>query len=82
MVLAEKEDECCQRLTVSSYKHYLGCLGKLKIMHSLEAGVSENDDNDEDVEPADDDREFMKLLGNEIDKVTHFYTSKVSRVML
>ena len=39
--------------------------------------MSENDDNDEDVEPADDDREFMKLLGNEIDKVTQFYTSKV-----
>lgn len=30
------------------------------------------------MEPADDDREFMKLLGNEIDKVTQFYTSKVS----
>lgn len=41
------------------------------------AGISENDEYDDDVEPADDDREFMKLLSNEIDRVTSFYTAKV-----
>ena len=41
------------------------------------AGGSDNEENDEEIEPADDDREFMKLLANEIDKVTQFYTSKV-----
>ena len=44
-------------------------------------GISELDDNDENddgIEPAHDDKEFMKLLSNEIDKVTQFYHAKVS----
>lgn len=40
-------------------------------------GVSDNEDN-EDTEPADDDQDFMKLLADEIEKVTSFYVSKAS----
>lgn len=44
---------------------------------SWPAGGSDGEENDDEVEPADDDREFMRLLGDEIEKVTSFYTSKV-----
>ena len=44
-------------------------------MRRLLLGLS---DNDEEVEPADDDKGFMKLLSEEIEKVTRFYTTKAS----
>ena len=40
--------------------------------------MSDNEDLDDENEPADDDKEFLKLLDSELDKVTHFYVSKVS----
>ena len=45
---------------------------------SCTAGMSDNEDLDDETEPADDDKEFLKLLDSELDKVTHFYVSKVS----
>ena len=40
--------------------------------------MSDNEDLDDEEEPADDDKEFLKLLDSELDKVTHFYVSKVN----
>ena len=39
-------------------------------------GLSDGDEEEENLEIADNDDQFMRLLGHEIDKVTAFYVAK------
>ncbi len=41
--------------------------------------MSEGEDDEEYMEIADNDDQFMRLLGSEIDKVTAFYVAKASQ---